>query len=52
MRTAQAPYLERLDHLRLLAAALVVCFHWFHRFIPDLRPTSGWPASPPVPVVK
>jgi len=40
MRTAQAPYLERLDHLRLLAAALVVCFHWFHRFIPDLRPNN------------
>ena len=40
MRSTQASYLERLDHLRLLAAALVVCFHWFHRFVPDLRPDN------------
>ena len=40
MRTTQASYLERLDHLRLLAAALVVCFHWFHRSVPDLRPNN------------
>ncbi|UCE32479.1 MAG: acyltransferase, partial [Burkholderiales bacterium] len=28
---------ERLDHLRFVAAALVVAFHAFHRHVPDLR---------------
>lgn len=40
MRTEQTPYLERLDHLRLLAASLVVCFHAFHRHVGDLRPDN------------
>lgn len=40
MRSEQTEYLERLDHLRLLAAALVVCFHAFHRQVGTLRPDN------------
>ena len=40
MRSEQTAYLERLDHLRLLAAALVVCFHAFHRQVGDLKPDN------------
>ncbi len=40
MRSEQTAYLERLDHLRLLAAVLVVCFHAFHRHVGTLRPDN------------
>lgn len=31
------PYLQRLDHLRFYAAALVLLFHFFHSKFPDLK---------------
>lgn len=40
MRSEQTDYLERLDHLRLLAALLVVSFHAFHRLVADLKPDN------------
>ncbi len=41
MLTSQHAYLSRLDHLRFLAASLVVMFHFFHLTQGDLR--SGNP---------
>lgn len=35
MRSSTSFYLSRLDHLRFYAAALVVLFHYFVRFVPN-----------------
>lgn len=37
MHTPNTAYLPRLDHLRFLAAALVLMFHQFHQHVGDLR---------------
>lgn len=36
MRSPNTFYLSRLDHLRFFAAALVVVFHYFHHFVPNV----------------
>jgi peptidoglycan/LPS O-acetylase OafA/YrhL len=38
--SSNTPYLERLDHLRFYAAALVVTFHFFRRHVEDLKPNN------------
>lgn len=38
--SSNTPYLERLDHLRFYAAALVVTFHFFRRHVEDLKPDN------------
>lgn len=40
MRSSQTEYQPRLDHLRFLAATLVVAYHYFHRFVPDIAPAN------------
>lgn len=41
MRSAQSSeYILRLDHLRFLAAVLVLLFHYFHRHVGDIRASN------------
>ena len=40
MRSAQTAYLAPLDHLRFLAAALVVMYHYIHTYVVDIRPNN------------
>jgi peptidoglycan/LPS O-acetylase OafA/YrhL len=43
MQSQNVTYMPRLDHLRLLAALLVLCFHYFHFY------RGGWVAYPDQP---
>lgn len=37
----QSPYIPRLDHLRFLAAMIVLLYHTFHQFVPlDVHPAN------------
>ncbi len=38
MRSLQTAYLAPLDHLRFLAAVLVVMYHYIHTYVADIRP--------------
>lgn len=40
MRSAQTTYLAPLDHLRFVAAGLVVMFHYFHAYVADIQPNN------------
>ncbi len=40
MRSEQTTYLAPLDHLRFLAAALVVIYHYIHTYVGDIRPNN------------
>lgn len=48
MQSKNVDYLPRLDHLRLLAALLVVAFHGFHHFLGGWQPRPGQPWLAPV----
>ena len=42
MRSAQpGEYVARLDHLRFYAAVLVLLFHFFHRYVGDMRANNA-----------
>jgi peptidoglycan/LPS O-acetylase OafA/YrhL len=36
-------YIPEIDHLRLLAALLVFCFHFFHTYRGNWQPYPAWP---------
>ncbi|KAB0603355.1 acyltransferase family protein [Castellaniella defragrans] len=40
MRSSSSFYLSRLDHLRFVAAALVVLFHYLHAFVGQVQPIN------------
>ncbi|WP_099866388.1 acyltransferase family protein [Pararhizobium haloflavum] len=42
MQSKNVSYIPRLDHLRLLAALLVVCFHFFHFYLGGWQPLPQW----------
>lgn len=40
MRSSQTTYLAPLDHLRFLAAILVVMYHYIHTYVVDIQPNN------------
>jgi peptidoglycan/LPS O-acetylase OafA/YrhL len=40
MESKNIPYIEKIDHLRFLAASLVFCFHYWQLFLGGLRTPS------------